>query len=592
MSQGQERISKEKKRYLLKRLKAEIGPEKSSLYKGAVLSWLQFLMRVISFYLISQAVYKLYLGREIAIMSFGLRMIGLSLSGYFFSTLARRYQGLASQYARNQLKKQFFTTFEANSGEFDEQFTMADLMTVASQGIDSLDTYYHYYLSIAMRVYFNCTSVLLLVIFIFPLGGLVFLLSLPLIPISIIAMQKRSKQIMNHYWATYMDVGNLFVDNLRGLNTLYTYGATETYEKTFAQKAEEFRQSTMRLLRFQLEAVGYMDGVMYLGVGISGFFAVLALSKGQLTLAGMVFFLLIAAEFFAPIREMGYGMHLVMMNTKMADRIYTFLDSVQSPEVSSNDYTVEEMTSVESITLHDVTFGYDEVTLLNHLSATIRKGQIFAIAGESGLGKTTLAKLLKGRLHVNSGSISLDDRPLSSFSPNSLEENIILVSPESYLFNQSIYDNLIFGQNMSKEEVLSWLNRYKLLGFITDFPEGLDTQVGENGALLSPGQRQQIILARALLAKRPIYIFDEMTSSVDGENEVVLFNAIKEVASEAIVIFISHKMKQVLKADQVIFLDKNHHAQIGKPHDLLITNQAFATLVNTQKELEDLLHES
>lgn len=592
MSQGQERISKEKKRYLLKRLKAEIGPEKSSLYKGAVLSWLQFLMRVISFYLISQAIYKLYLGQQISIMPFILAMTVLSLSGYLFSMLARRYQGLASQYARNQLKKRFFTTFEANSGEFDERFTMADLMTVASQGIDSLDTYYHYYLSIALRVYLNCTSVLLLVTFIFPLGGLIFLLSLPLIPISIVAMQKRSKQIMNHYWATYMDVGNLFVDNLRGLNTLYTYGATETYEKTFAQKAEEFRQSTMSLLRFQLEAVGYMDGVMYLGVGISGFFAVLALSKGQLTLAGMVFFLLIAAEFFAPIREMGYGMHLVMMNTKMADRIYTFLDSVNSPEVSSHYHASEEIGDVNTIKLNDLTFGYGDATLFNHLSAVIRKGQMFAIAGESGLGKTTLAKLLKGRLQVDSGSITLDERPISSFSLKSLEENIVLVSPESYLFNQSIYDNLILGQKCSKSEVLSWLDRYHLLSFITDLPEGLDTIVGENGALLSPGQRQQIILARALLAKRPVYIFDEMTSSVDGENEIVLFNAIKEISSEAIVIFISHKMKQVLKADQVIFLDQNHQVHIGNPNDLLTTNQAFATLVNTQKELEELLHES
>lgn len=590
MSQQTQRISRTKRKALLRRLKAEVGPHLSSLYKGAFFSWIQFLMRILSFYLIAQLISNLYQEKAIHLMSFVLILLGLSIIGYLASILARQYQGVASQHARNKLKTDFLKAFEDNAGEFDDNFTMADLMVVASQGIDHLDTYFQHYLSISLKAYLNCTTILLLVAFIYPMGGVVFLLCLPLIPVSILLMQKRSKTIMEHYWATYMDVGNLFMDDLKGLNTLYVYGADERYEQTFIEKAEIFRQSTMTLLRFQLESVGYMDGVMYLGVGISGFFAARSLASDNLSLLSLIFFVLIAAEFFAPIREMGYGMHLVMMNTKMADRIYTFLDSVNKGETKEVGQALLNP-SLSELVLDHVSFSYDADPVLNDLSVRIPKGQVFAIAGESGRGKTTLAKIIQKQLIAQTGEVYLDGQPLSTISQKALQENILFVSPNSYLFNKSVYDNLTFGADMTKEEVLNWLASKKLLPFLKDLPEGLDTMVGENGSRLSPGQVQQIILARSILVQRSIYIFDEMTSSIDASNEQVLFDYIKLAAKQAIVLFISHKMKQVLQADQVLFMGRNGQAQVADPEELLKTNPEFATLVATQKELEDILGE-
>ncbi len=164
------------------------------------------------------------------------------------------------------------------------------------------------------------------------------------------------------------------------------------------------------------------------------------------------------------------------------------------------------------------------------------------------------------------------------------------VSPDSYLFRGTIYDNLILAKNLSESDILRWLEERQLLQFIGDFPEGLETEIGENGMLLSPGQRQQLICARALLAERPIYIFDEMTSSIDSENEEVLFDYIKMIAKEAIVLFISHKMKQVLQADEILFFESNHHISNGHPTDLLHENNEFRRLVETQDELEAILH--
>lgn len=585
----QKKISRERRKFLLKRLKQEIGPHKVALYKSAFLGWVQFIMRIVSFCIIAQNIEKLYFGYDVHILDIIIQLVVLNGIGYVMARYSLRYQGVASQYARNNLKRQFFERFQARQGHFSDKESMADILTIASQGIDSLDTYFQHYLSISFRAYLNCTTVLLLVGWIYPIGGIIFILSLPLIPISIILMQKRSKKIMNHYWSTYMDVGNLFIDNLRGLNTLYTYGADEQYTNHFRVKAEAFRKSTMDLLRFQLESVGYMDGVMYLGVGISGFAAASSLATGSITVFALVFFVLIAAEFFAPIREMGYGMHLVMMNTKMADRIYHFLDSVDAEPEGAEARVIDGVDEVSSLKIHQLTFQYDTNIIFDNLSVTIHRGELFAIAGESGLGKTTLAKLIQNELRPQQGTILFDHFDISKWNKAAMNNAVMYVSQTNYLFNQSIYQNIIMAQPLSKEAVSAWIKERNLLPFISQLPDGLDTIVGENGMYLSPGQRQQIICVQALIANKPIYIFDEMTASIDSESEQIILEYMKLTAKKSIVLFISHKMKQIVQAHRVLFLDSNRKAVIGTPTMLEAENTEFNTLIQTQAKMEAML---
>lgn len=584
-----EKISRSRRKALLKRLKAEIGIYQRDLYLAAFLGWLQFLTRIASFYLIAQIIAQLFLEKKINIGVFFWQLVILSVFGFGVALLARKYQGTASQYARNNLKQRFFEVFQKHSGEFEHKTSVADILTIASQGIDTLDTYFNRYLTSSLRTYFNCATVLVIVAIIFPLGGLIFLICLPFIPISIVFMQKRSRKIMQHYWATYMDVGNLFIDDLKGMNTLYTYNVDEKYAKSFVKKAEQFRLSTMELLKFQLQSVGYMDGVMYIGVGVSGFFAVLALAHGQLSLASLLFFVLIAAEFFAPIRESGYGMHLVMMNTRMADRIYSFLDSVDEIDKEVKTENLED--DIKQIELKNLSFSYDNNEILNKITVKIKKGNIFAIAGESGLGKTTLAKLIQKQLKPTEGEILFNTQDIAKVDAQMVQQKVLYVSPDSYLFNTSIYENLTLGTTKNKKELLDWLKEKNLLAFVAKLPEGIDTRVGENGKLLSPGQRQQIICARALLAQRPIYIFDEMTSSVDSETEQILFDYIKLTAENAIVLFISHKMRQVIQADEVLFINKKRENTVGQPQKVLESVSEFKQLVETQNRLEAILHE-
>lgn len=586
MNDTTEKISRAKKKMLLRRLKERIAPKRFLLYLSAFLSWLQFLMRLMSFYLIAKQFTAFLAGQALQLTRLLVILLILNAVGFGLAMIAKQLQGLASQFARDSLKQSFFDAFIAMDGQFDQQSTVADVLTVASQGIDSLDTYYSYYLSLAMRTAFNCTTVLLLVFLIYPIGGLVFILSLPLIPISIVAMQKRSKRIMNHYWSTYMDVGNLFMDDLKGLNTLYSYQADERYEESFVNKAEAFRKATMQLLGFQLQAVGYMDAVMYLGIGLSGFLAVQALSVGGISFFDFLFFILIATEFFAPIREQGYGMHLVMMNTKMADQIFGFLDSVEAVDQDKG----VALPAFDRIDIQDLSFSHGEKALLRDITMTIKKGELTAVAGVSGQGKTSLAQLLLKRYQADSGQIFLGDVAIDLASKQVINQEILYVSDQSTLLNMSIYENLAMATQLTRKELLSWIDEHGILSFIYWLPDGIDTIVGENGCHLSAGQRQQVICARALLSQRSCYIFDEATSSLDAENEAAIHRLLQQLAKKAIVIVITHKMKYLKQADQVLFLSPEQSASLASPRELYRHHLAYRQLVDTQAELEANLY--
>lgn len=580
------RITKQRRKWLRQQLKKQMGNYKFAIYKASLLNWGQFLMRLCSFGIIAYAFEQVYTHQTIPLGFLAGLLIGLNGVGLCLGMCAKKYQGEASRYARDQLKKQFFEAFLDHELFFSKP-SFVDIVTVATQGIDSLDTFYQQYLMTTTRVKLNCVTIWLVLFYVFPFGSMLFLLSVPFIPLSILLIQKRSQQIMQHYWATYMDVGNMFMDDLRGMNTLYSYQADALYEQTFIQKAEEFRLSTMELLKFQLQSVGYMDAIMYIGISLSGFSAILQVGQGNMTLAIFLFVLLVSAEFFAPIRELGYCMHLLMMNIKMADRIFSFLEVAKGKQVEEGSLS---LTPLSLIQLQEIVIQYaNSACLLAPITARFEKGNMIAIAGESGVGKTSLARVLMKQLLPKSGRILIDGIELTDWNQEEWSQQVIYVSPNSYIFNSTILENLTVATSKSEEDIRQWLQTHQLLNVIDELPQGIHSPVGEDGQLLSPGQRQQLLVARTLLSDRAIYIFDEMTSSVDPQVERAILEAIQEKKSTAIILWISHKMKEVAQADQVLFIEKNQTIQ-ETPQVLYHINETYRNFVETQRELEEMVH--
>lgn len=601
MIQEKTKISRERRKALLKRLKEYIKPKKKELYLSAFFAYVQFLMRVASFFLIAQSFARFLRKESLDLKQLALLLFFFTFVGYLFSLFGKKFQGIPSQYARNQLKKEFFDVFLKREGSFEKKASMSDVLLVAAQGIDSLDTYYSHYLAMSWKTKLNCFTVFLLVLWLFPLGAIFFVLFLPLIPMSILAMQKRSQKIMQRYWGSYADVGNLFMDDLKGLNTLYSYQADEKYAEDFQKKAEEFRDATMELLSFQLQSVAYMDTVMYLAIGVAGLFALQDFLLLKLSLESFLFFVLLSTEFFAPLREQGYGMHLLMMNAKMADKIFTFLDSFKE---RACDLSERKILPFENVKIENLSFAYEkaevddqackeEKQIFQNFSVAFEKGKLYVLAGESGLGKSTFAKILVKLLPLQKGKIFLGEQDFSAFSRTELLKEVVYLSANATLLDGSIYENLSLSCQLSKKEMEDFLKEKQVLSFVFDLPEQLDTQVGEKGKRLSPGQIQQILCLRAYLAKKSFYLLDEISSSLDRENEKAFHQLIDLLKTQAVVLEITHKMRRVQEADHVLFMyqDQGERKMVqGSPAYLMETLSAYQTMYETQIQMEAWLY--
>lgn len=651
-------LSRTRCQHLIKRLIAQVGAETTSLYVVALLRWGQLITKLLTFAIIAKGFSAIYQRKGVDYILIVSVILLLTLCGVGLTFLTHRYQGRASQYARNQLKMQFFNKVKHHAHE--SHSTLNEMLMIAAHGIESFDRFYSQCLMKALTLVTHCVTVLALVILIYPMGGLIFVVSGVMMSIVFIVIQRYSRDELQSYWESYVDIGAVFMDYLNGLNTLYTYGADEAYEQQFADKAEKFREKSMEMQLYQLQSVGYMESMMFLGIGVSGFFAVMAVSQGELSIFGMIFFMLLAVEFFVPIRQVMTTIPEMRLQLNMADRVFAFLDDeyiqasdnkaqdqldlfesnvnkMHTNKLNNNTSNADKSTTVsneavdlvallkpkhathsvgnyvpetldahcdeaiqaEAIQLHDsistidfqeVSFAFEHQSpIIQQLTTHFERGQLYAIAGMSGSGKSTLRYILQGVLKPTHGQVLMNGVSVLSLSQSDYEQAIMTVSPESYVFSGSIMENLKLGTTLSDDAIKTMLSRQSLLQFVQTLPDGFETQVGENARWLSPGQRQQLIVARALLAERDVYIFDEMTASVDRDNEAEILNMIRLMSQSTIVIYISHKMSQVLLADTVLFMGKEGIVE-ATPTELLQSNDEFKALVATQQALEESVY--
>ena len=491
---------------------------------------------------------------------------------------------LASKSVKLVLRDKIYQKLLKLGNRYNETVSSAEVVQVSVEGVDQLETYFGGYLP---QFFYSMIAPLILFVvlsFVSFKAAIVLLICVPLIPISIALVQTFAKKLLSKYWGKYTSLGDTFLENLQGLTTLKIYQADEIKNKKMNEEAESFRKITMKVLVMQLNSITIMDLVAYGGAALGVIFAASEFNSGAISLMGCFAIILLSADFFIPMRQLGSFFHIAMNGMAASDKIFRLLD-IEEPiaknrQIDKNNYTVKA---------EKLSFSYDnERMVLKAIDFTVPMKGMVAIVGESGCGKSTIAGILTGRNTGYISSIKIGGIELSDINEKSLMESIVYISHKSYLFKGSVRENLLMGKaSASDSELWTVLDRTNLSSFLRQ-QQGLDTELSERGANLSGGQRQRLALARALLHDASVYIFDEATSNIDVESENLIMNQIYSLSNEKAVIVISHRIANIIKAENILVMDKGEIKEVGKHLQLLNKKGIYSRLWNTQQDIETL----
>ncbi|MBF1102512.1 MAG: ABC transporter ATP-binding protein/permease [Solobacterium sp.] len=462
-----------------------------------------------------------------------------------------------------------------------DNMSMAGLTQLSMEGVEQLDLYYSAYIP---QFFYAMIAPIILFIVTVRINwavALVLLACVPLIPMSIIAVSRYAKKIFAKYWGKYTSMGDSFLDSVQGLKELKIFQADAAQNIKMNETSEEFRKITMKVLVMQLASTTIMDMVAYGGAGLGIALTIHAVVNGSLSAYAALFLILVAVDFFLPLRAFGSAFHIAMNGASAGNKILSLL---AQPDPVWGSETVDST----GITVQDVTFSYDGTRdVLKHASMNFGSTGMCAIVGESGSGKSTVVNLLLGAYHPQQGSILVGNKPLETLSRESYYSHISVVSYNTYIFNETIRQNFMLAKyNVTDEEIYSALKKVNLYDFIID-NGGLDKVITEDAANISGGQKQRLALAINLVANKDIYIFDEATSNIDIESEAIIMNNIKELSKEKSVIVISHRLANVIAADTIYYIEDGEVKEHGTHSELMNMHEGYAKLYTTQKKLEE-----
>ena len=463
-----------------------------------------------------------------------------------------------------------------------EKTATSEVVQMAAEGVEQLETYFGKYLSQLFYSLLAPVTLFTVLSFVSWKASLVLLVCVPLIPISIVAVQKFAKRLLNKYWGIYTELGDSFLENLQGLTTLKIYRSDENKAAEMDEESQRFRRITMKVLPMQLNSTSVMDIIAYGGAAAGMIVTLSEFMAGHLSLHGALMLILLAAEFFIPLRLLGSFFHIAMNGMAASDKIFALLDLPEPAEGT------EELNDGEiSISFTGVHFSYEkDREILKGIDMGFPAGSFTAIVGTSGCGKSTAAAILMGRNKGYTGSVTVRGKELSDIREGSLMDHITLISHNSYLFRGTVEENLRMGKpDATEAEMREALVKVNLWGFL-QAQQGLGTPVAEKGGNFSGGQCQRLAIARALLHDTPVYIFDEATSNIDAESEEMIMEAVYSLAETKTVILISHRLANVVKADRIYMLKGGLAVETGTHEMLMKRNGEYAKLYQSQMELE------
>lgn len=589
---------------------------------------------------------------------------------YLATTHATRLGTEAAERVKLALRSKLYCKMVALGPSYRSRVKTSDVVQSAGEGVEQIQSFFELFLP---QLFYAILAPITLFAVIAPINmpaAVTMLVCAPLIIIVTGIVSMTAARAFKKYWGRYTDMGAAFLDNLQGLETLKNFDADDRAAAEMDKKAEGFRVMTMRVLQIQLRSLTAMDIVAYggaaAGIGVAlwqyahtaaaaagasaagwspimlaahlpGAFAYLAYGLQYLmpfgagfplTLAGLLLIVLLSAEFFIPMRQLGSYFHVAMNGMTSTKRIFALLDTPEPahgtatlPATAGTDAGTDAGTKAGTKADGGITVSFDHVgysydsadsgaavqqtnsapaPALTDLTFTAYPGQLTAIVGISGSGKSTAAALLAGTLTGYQGSLTLNGVKVSDLSGETLARTITLIGASSHLFAGTLRENLLMalpddGQNgeAASDAVDSrlWdaLEQARIADFVRSQPDGLDMTIEPDAANLSGGQRQRIAIARALLHDSPVFVFDEATSSVDVESEELILATIRELVQSRskTVIMITHRMANAEHADQVVVLEHGKSVETGTHAELMAAGGVYAKLFTTQADIEN-----
>ena len=568
-----------------KRLIGTVGESKKYIAGNVACQWVSLAANISMMAAIARMLQGLYTGTAgtAQIMQTALIAATAIAVRYGCSIASSQMSFLSSRAVKKKLRHRIYEKLLRLGTSYKEQVNTSEVVQVAVEGVDQLETYFGSYLPQFFYAMLAPLTLFCVLSFVNLPSAIVLLICVPLIPMTIVAIQRWAKKLLSKYWGEYTALGDTFLENLQGLTTAKIYRADAFKHREMNEQSEHFRKITMKVLTMQLNSITVMDLIAYGGAALGVILATTQFRAGRVDLAGCILIILLAADFFLPMRILGSYFHIAMNGMAASDKIFRLLDL---PEPDRKSTPVPEVCTIECKQLH---FGYEaDREILHGVTMSFPKGCFTAIVGESGCGKSTLASLLMGRNRVFSGSLTVGGVPITELSESSLMEHFTYVSHQSYLFKGTVRDNLLMARPDADDAAL-WqvLEQVNLASFLRS-QQGLDTILQEKGGNFSGGQCQRLALARALLHDSPVYIFDEATSNIDVESENEIMAQIHALAKTKTVILISHRLANVAGADNIYVLDHGTVVEHGTHRALLAENGTYARLWQAQQELENM----
>ncbi len=488
----------------------------------------------------------------------------------------------ASKQVKARLRTMVYEKMMRLGSSYKEYFQTSEVVQITTEGVEQLEIYFGKYMP---QFFYSMLAPVTLFVIVGTMSlkvAVVLLICVPLIPLSIVAVQKFAKKMLAKYWGTYTEMGDSFLECLQGLTTLKIYQADERYAKRMDEEAEKFRKVTMRVLIMQLNSISIMDLVAYGGAAVGIILSILEYQKGVIGLAQCFFIIMISAEFFLPLRLLGSFFHIAMNGNAAADKIFRLVDL----EEDQGEKSAEMEGESDEIAFSNVSFSYEaKKKVLEGISFRAGHG-LTALVGESGCGKSTTTLLLMGDRRADEGQIFIGDMPIDKMDLKALRRKITRIRHDSYLFAGTIRENLLMGKEDATEtQMKEALREVNLLDFV-EKSGGLDFVLLEKASNLSGGQKQRLSLARALLHDTPIYIFDEATSNVDVESENDIMAVVRKLAKTKTVLLISHRLANVVSADQIYVLKDGMIVEKGQHEALCKEDGYYHRLFRRQSALE------